>query len=271
MNKLRLFFTISLLVFLNSCALFQKDYVQFDETLNCPEQTTANLLAAQNQLGYLSKTDTLACTLTALRKTEDVTLRRSAFASRLCLHLAERETDQNKREKLADEGVGFAETALKLGGTGDGEVHYYLAANLGLEVREHITLAINNLARLENELKQAVELSPDLDDSGPLRVLGMLYLKAPAWPNGIGDRDKALDLLVRAVNNHPKHPLNHLFYAQALWDDEGNEATVNRVKAEFAIGEKLLAEGNWGYNKEVWKKEFDEFAKEFGQSESLDK
>lgn len=271
MNTPRLLFTISLLAFLSSCALFQKDYVQFDEALNCPEQSTANLLAAQNQLGRLSNSDTLACALTALRKTEDVTLRRSAFASRLCLHLAERETDQNKRERLADEGVGFAETALKLGGTGDGEVHYYFAANLGLEVRDHITLAINNLARLENELKQAVALSPDIDDGGPLRVLGMLYLKAPAWPNGIGDRDKALDFLARAVNNHPKHPLNHLFYAQALWDDEGNEATVNRVKAEFAIGEKLLVEGNWGYSKEVWKKEFDEFSKEFGQSEPLDK
>ena len=147
------------------------------------------------------------------------------------------------------------------GGNSDGAVHYYLAANLGLAVREHITLAVGNLGRLESEMKQALALSPDIDDGGPLRLLGALYLKAPAWPNGIGDRDKALELLEKAVKEHPRHPLNHLFYAQALWE-EGDDASLTQVKAEFALGEKLLAEGNWGYSKEPWKKEFDAFQQE---------
>ncbi len=142
-------------------------------------------------------------------------------------------------------------------------MHYYLAANLGLAVREHITLAMENLGRLENEMKRAVALSPDIDHGGPLRLLGALYLKAPAWPNGIGDLDKSLELLEKAVKEHPGHPLNHLFYAQALWN-EGAEADLIRVKTEFALGEKLLAEGLWGYNKAPWKKEFAEFAQEFG-------
>ena len=267
MNIPRLLVSVSILAFLAGCAGLQHEQVHPDLVSGCPKQTAATLAAGQNQLGPLSDTHTLNCALSVLRSTQDPAVRRTALGSKVCLHLAERETDQDKREKLAAEGVGFAETALAQGGGGDGAVHYYLAANLGLAVREHPTLAMGNLGRLENEMKQALALSPKLDDGGPLRLLGSLYLKAPAWPNGIGDRDKALELLEKAVKEHPGHPLNHLFYAQALWD-EGDEASLIQYKSEFALGEKLLAEGNWGYNKAPWKKEFDEFAQECGTTGS---
>ncbi|WP_411727958.1 sterol transporter outer membrane protein BstC [Methyloglobulus sp.] len=267
MRKARLLPTVSILAFLTGCAGLQRDHVQFDRLSDCPKQTAALLVANQSQLSPLSDTHTLACSLTVLRDTQDPAVRRTSLGSRLCLHLAEREANQETREKLATEGVGFAEAALEQGGGGDGAVHYYLAANLGLAVREHITVAMENLGRLEGEMKQALALSPDIDDGGPLRLLGTLYLKAPAWPNGIGDRDKALELLEKAAKEHPGHPLNHLFYAQALWD-EGNEAALPQVKAEFELGEQLLAEGLWGYSKEPWKKEFDEFQQEFEEAGS---
>jgi len=267
LNILRLLASVSILAFLAGCAGLQHEQAQPDRVSGCPKQTAASLAAEQNQLGPSSDTHTLSCALTVLRDTQDPALRSTALGSRVCLHLAERETNQEKREKLASEGVDFAETALKQGGSGDGAVHYYLAANLGLAVREHPTLAMGNLGRLEGEMKQAVALSPGIDDGGPLRLLGALYLKAPAWPNGIGDRDKALELLEKAAREHPGHPLNHLFYAQALCD-EGDEASITRSKSEFALGEKLLSEGNWGYNKKPWKKEFDEFRQECGEAGS---
>jgi tetratricopeptide (TPR) repeat protein len=264
LSKARLLACVSILAFLTGCTELQRDHVQVDQMSGCPKQTAATLVAEQHQLGPESDTHTLSCALTVLRDTQDPAVRRTALGSRVCLHLAERETHQDKREKLAAEGVDFAEAALKQGGSGDGAVHYYLAANLGLAVREQPTLAMGSLGRLESEMKQAVALSPGIDDGGPLRLLGALYLKAPPWPSGIGDPDKALELLEKAVKEHPEHPLNHLFYAQALWD-EGDEATQARIKAEFALGEKRLAEGLWGYNKEPWKKEFDEFQQECGE------
>ena len=268
MSKVRLFSTVSLLALLVGCAGFQQKPVRIDQPSGCPKQTAASLVAEQNQLGSFSDKHTLACALTVLHNTQDQAVRRTSLGSRLSLNLAERETDPDKREKLANEGVNFAEAAIAQGGNPDGAVHYYLAANLGLAVRRHPVLAMESLGRLENEMKQAVALSPDIDDGGPLRLLGTLYLKAPAWPNGIGDRDKALELLEKAVKEHPAHPLNHLFYAQALWDD-GDEAALNQVKAEFALGKKLLNKGNWGYSKEPWEKEFDEFQQEFGGSNSV--
>lgn len=246
---------------LAGCVALPKDHVQFDRQADCPKQTAATLTAQQDRLGPLSDTHTLACALNFLRESSDPALRRGSLGSRLCLHLAERETDPKRRDKLAAEGVAFAETALAHGGQTDGAVHYYLATNLGLAVREHITLAMENLSRLEGEMKQALALSPDIDDGGPMRILGTLYLKAPAWPNGIGDQDKAVELLSTAVKKHPDHPLNHLFYAQALWE-VGDEDANAQVKAELALGLKLLEAGQWGYRKDPWKREFDEFEQE---------
>jgi len=256
-----------MLALLAGCAGLQRNHVQFDGLSDCPQHTATMLAARQSQFSPLSDTHTLACALTVLRKTQDPTVLRTSLGSRLSLYLAERETSQEKREKLATEGFRFAETALANGGDGDGAVHYYLATNLGLAIREQITLAIENLSRLEDEMKRAMDLSPDIDDGGPLRILGALYLKAPAWPNGIGDPDKALELLEKAVKKHPGHPLNHLFYAQALCA-EGDEATLSQARAEYALGEKLLAEGSWGFNKEPWKKEFDAFQQECGATGS---
>jgi tetratricopeptide (TPR) repeat protein len=267
LSKARLLTSVSILAFLTGCAQLQRDHVQVDQISDCPKQTAATLASEQGQLGPLSDTHTLNCALAVLRDTQDPVVSRTALGSRVSLHLAERETNQDKREKLAAEGVGFAETALAQGGNSDGAVHYYLAVNLGLAVREHPTQALGNLGRLESEMKQAVALSPDIDDGGPLRVLGSLYLKAPAWPSGIGDLDKALELLGKAVKEHPGHPLNHLFYAQALCA-EGDEASLSQARDEYSLGEKLLSEGNWGFNKEPWKKEFDEFQQECGETGS---
>jgi hypothetical protein len=246
---------------LAGCAALHSDRVRFDGLSGCPGQTAAALAAQQSQFGPLSDTHTLECALTALRGSQDPALRRTSLGSRLSLHLAEREANPDRREKLAAEGVSFAEEALAQGADDDAAVHYYLAANLGLAVREHITLAMDNLGRLEGAMKRALALNPDIDHGGPLRLLGALYLKAPAWPSGIGDLDKALDLLGKAVKEHPVHPLNHLFYAQALWH-EGDEASLSQAKAEFTLGERLLAKGQWGYSKESWEKEFAEFQQE---------
>ena len=265
MRKRPVLFPVAILaLLLVGCTELQRDHVTADLPSDCPRQTAASLLEEQHQLGPLTDTHTLACALAVLRSTQEPEVLRSEFGSRVCLHLAERETDQERREKLATEGVIFAETALKQGARNNGAVHYYLAANLGLAVREHLTLAVGNIDRLEEEMKQAVALSPDIDSGGPLRLLGALYLKAPAWPNGIGDLDKALELLEKAVRKHPNHPLNHLFYAQALWSED-EDSNLLQVKSEFKQGEELLASGNWGYSKESWKKEFAEFQQEIAE------
>lgn len=227
-------------------------------TGNCSRSLGLDDLSA---LGPASSTQELECGLTLVRTTHNPELLRSAIGSRIALHLAERNENAQQRESLAHEGVRLAEQALSLGSARDAAVHYYLATNLGLAVHDHPVEAAHSLQRLETEALQAVQLNPDLDGGGPMRLLGMLYLKAPAWPAGMGDGDKALDLLKQAVDKHPDHPLNQLFYAQALWEVEG-ESVLPQTRAACALGLERLEKGNWGFNRVPWRKEFAAFSKE---------
>jgi hypothetical protein len=247
---------VSLLV--SGCATMRDQSVVFRGLSDCPVQTPEELLGRQAQLGPASSTHALQCALTVARESGDTALARSALPSRLALHLAEREADPGKKVALANEGVQLAERALQQGGMNDGAVHYYLAANLGLSVRDRPLEGAQQLPRLEQTLQKAMQLQPGIDQGGPLRLLGMLYLKAPPWPTGLGDGDKALDLLKQASSRYPGHPLNELFYAEALWEVD-NQA--EQARAVLEQGKKALAAGSWGYNKDVWAKEFATFAK----------
>lgn len=250
------------LLLLGGCAKLQRDPVQFVSGTQCVSQDVDQLVRQAAVIGPHTQTGALQCQLSALRTTRRSSAQSCLLASRVCLLLATRESDQSKRERLAAEGVGFAEKALAQGGEGHGEVHYYLAANLGFVVRDDMTLAVQNLPRLREEMNRALALSPDVDDGGPLRLLGMLYLKAPPWPAGFGDGDKAVELLRQAVERHPEHPLNHLFLGQAMYEVDGEDA-ADRAKQQWAAGIRLLQQGNWGYNREPWLREFELVRREF--------
>jgi hypothetical protein len=259
--------TRRLLVFLGAalacgCGHLAHDLAPLDLS-GCP--TEAGL--AQDAFDCGSDSAHLACALGALRQDDRPQLRRTALGSKLCKLLAEREADPARRERLAAEGVRLAEEALALGAEDEGAVNYFLGANLGMAVRDHAMLAFQNLSRLHETLKKAHEKAPDVDQGGPGRILAMLYLKAPPWPKGIGDVDRALEILEGLVERHPDHPLNHLFYAQALWqaEEDGARAAVDRELGEAG---RLLDSGRFGSCSEPWRKELGAFAARLPKTES---
>jgi len=241
-----------------------RDLVQLDDLDTCPRMTVDELAA--RAAGFDSRTDThtLRCALGTLREASAAPVHRTAAGAHICLLLAERTDDATRRERYAAEGVRWAEIALEEGAVNDGAVHYYLALNLGLAVREHATLAAKNMKRIESELLEARRLAPHLDEGGPLRTLGTLYLVAPAWPEGIGDGEKALALLKQAVNRFPQHPLNHIFYAQALWDLEQEDAK-DTVQQSLAHARRLIELGDWGQVEKTWLHEYRQVADEIGK------
>ncbi|MFH1532069.1 MAG: tetratricopeptide repeat protein [Pseudomonadota bacterium] len=108
---------------------------------------------------------------------------------------------------------------------------YLLGASMGLELKNaFISTQILNISSLLRTLERAMDLDPGVDGGGPLRLLGTVYLRAPPWPRGPGDGEKALELLERAVEEYPEHPLNHFFYAEALLDDEEYEDALEEIE-----------------------------------------
>lgn len=244
---------LSITVILSGCGALPNRIVLFGPVSGCSGVSEESLLASRNSLGATTSTDELHCAMRIARNATMPSFVKSSLSSEIALHLAERQAPGADREALAAEGVKLAERSLSAGGKQDAAVHYYLAANLGLAINDHPVQAAENLHRLEDELTLAVKISKAVDQGGPLRLLGMLYLKAPPWPTGVGDGDKALSLLKESVDEFGDHPLNHLFYAEALF--EVDEKTAE-AQAEIKKGQLLLANGPWGNNREIWQKEF---------------
>jgi len=248
-------------ILLSGCTFtLPEDIVDLGTQDTCPEWTSEELQARAREFNHCTETSTLHCALGTLRGASPSPIHRTETGARICYLLADRTTkDQEKKERYAAEGVRWAEIALTERIEPIGAVHYYLAVNLGMAVRQHATLAVKNLKRLEEELLKAKELSPQEEQGGPLRVLGMLYLMAPPWPKGIGDGDKALELLKEAVEKHPGYPLNHAFYAQALWDLEEDDA-IDQVKSHLGKSRELIEKGDWGTARERWLKDIEKIA-----------
>ena len=79
----------------------------------------------------------------------------------------------------------------------------------------------------------------------------MLYLRAPSWPDGPGDGDKSLEILAGVCKRHPHHPLNHIFYAQALWELEEEDA-LEKIKKHLLLARNLLEGEAFGRVRQRW-------------------
>ncbi|MBW1809349.1 MAG: hypothetical protein JRJ87_14225 [Deltaproteobacteria bacterium] len=228
----------------------------------CPDWDIDELTIKSRDFDRATDTESLECALEFLRNAMPAPIHRTAIPARICFLLADRTCNNNsRREQFASEGVRWAEIAINEGAGLNGAVHYYLGMNLGLAVYEHTALAVKNLKRIASALRKSCQLAPDFDRGGPLRVLGMLYLMAPPWPQGIGDGDKAIELLEAVTKRHPAHPRNHIFYARALWEIEEEDA-LDQVKQQLLEAQKLLNQGGgkWGSAKQVWLDEIKEIA-----------
>jgi hypothetical protein len=251
-------------VFLPGCPFsltLPRDIVRFEDNLKCPDWDTDALAAEEIRFDQNCDTLLLECALNVLRDALPAPVHRGDLPARICFLLADREKDRKRRENLAAEGVRWAEIAISQGAGLNGAVHYYLAVNLGLAVYGHTALAVKNLKRISAQLQKAGQLAPNVDSGGPFRVLGMLYLLAPPWPQGIGDGDKALKLLKRVAKYFPGHPLNHVFLARALWEIEEEDA-LDQVRAQLEIALKLIRQDRFRGPRQRWLKEVREVAKD---------
>jgi len=178
--------------------------------------------------------------------------RMAAFALARCTHLhADVEKDDARVIALSEEGMAALEHAARP--ADDAEAAYLYAVNLGLYLRARGMMAVGRLSELVARLKVASAM-PALDDGGPLRVLGLMYVKAPGWPVGPGDLDAALEILDRAVREYPDHPLNHLYLAYALVD----AGERGKARDELARASELCQAERFGDFAARWREEADQ-------------
>ena len=93
------------------------------------------------------------------------------------------------------------------------------------------TQLVERRGEIQEALRLATELLPDLDNAGPDRELGRLFASLPAYAGG--DLREARLHLEKAIGRAPLAPANHLLYARAiavkLQDRELFEAQLGAV------------------------------------------
>lgn len=122
--------------------------------------------------------------------------------------LIEKGTDSPKARELAYEKVRQSPCE----GVGQS---FGRAAVTGRVVQQKGLLAANLVRDVETYARRSRDLDPTFRDFASTRMLGTLYVLAPAAFVKHGDSESGLDLLETLVREHPTVPENHLRLAEA--------------------------------------------------------
>lgn len=122
------------------------------------------------------------------------------------------------------------------------EGHYYLALNLARKVQ--LAQATDRLKEVLERASRARERDAAYDAAGPLRLMAKIYMAAPEWPNGPGDREKAVELMKKAVSKAPT-PLNRLFLGEAYYHADQHEQAKPQLRRALEQGREEGLEARW--------------------------
>ncbi len=164
----------------------------------------------------------------------------AARAALWLLELGDVPPGSDARE-LAGRGHRHAQTALGLN-PDRAEYVFLSGALLGYRIQHRKLSGLVRLGRVHEAFERAAELDPGYADGAPLRALGTLLVKAPAWPRGVGDPERGIETLERAAALFPGHPANHLYLAEALVEEGRNEEAAGSVQKVL----ELCGQASWG-------------------------
>ena len=133
-------------------------------------------------------------------------------AARSCLWLAVY-GPEDQRKVYVQRGLEYANTAVQVRPRGE-EGLFYHGALAGRLVELDFTYSIDGVKIIESRMLQLIEAHSTYLYGGPDRVLAILYMRAPGPPLSVGDYDKALIHMRRAVNVESHWLENQLYMAE---------------------------------------------------------
>ena len=135
--------------------------------------------------------------------------------------VADNEPRHPERVAAAKQGIALARLARELQ-PDRVEGHYWYALTVGLLADADRAYGLKAVSEMDQALRRAMALDERYDYAGPVRVLGILLLRAPAPPVSMGSSRKGLRLLQHAVELFPNYPENMLYLAEAFRDNKRN-------------------------------------------------
>jgi hypothetical protein len=94
-------------------------------------------------------------------------------------------------------------------------------------------------AKIRDYAKAVIALDPRYDEGAGYRILGRLHHQTPSIPffTGWASRSEALRNLRLAVETGPRHLINRLYLAEAMWDYESSRRPEARKILEAVVAE----------------------------------
>jgi tetratricopeptide (TPR) repeat protein len=93
--------------------------------------------------------------------------------------------------------------------------------------------ALSLVKASRKSLERALDIDPDALNGSAYTSLGALYYQVPGWPLGFGDKDKARELLEKAVSINPHGIDSNYFYGDFLAQQKDYGAA--RVALQHAL------------------------------------
>lgn len=157
--------------------------------------------------------------------------------------LAQYTTDKAERATLANTGISYSRTALKLKQNGT-EALFYLAILSGLLSDADSSYGLSAVELMDECLRKIIDSGQDIEHGGAHRVLGTLLSdpRLPGPPTSIGSLRNGKKELEAAVEKAPDWPENHLYLAKAefLWAAERNKPAIAQ-QARDRLNKYLLS------------------------------
>ncbi len=151
------------------------------------------------------------------------------------------------RERLdnAQRALAHADAAIALDDERV-EGHYYRAVAIGRVLELSTIPDLGKIDELDEAGKRARELDAGFAGAGPLRLLAMLYWKAPAWPVGpeeAGEEEVIEALFREAIERAPTCAENRICFAEYLNDDGRRIEAIQHARAaqELLPGDPLVS------------------------------
>lgn len=136
--------------------------------------------------------------------------------ARACHYLSSYfEKGNRERKKWAKMGLEYAQNALKE--ANDAQANYYYALFTGIVADETFAPDPKVVLEIVAHAQTSSKLDPTFDYAGAYRLLGSIYLSAPPFPRSIGDKEKAVEFLKRALEENSEYQENYLLLGEALF------------------------------------------------------
>ncbi|MHB8068503.1 MAG: tetratricopeptide repeat protein [Desulfobaccales bacterium] len=159
--------------------------------------------------------------------------------ARTCFIIGELTTG-SQRQKYYERGQHYADMLLKEA-PNRVEGHYWLAMHLcGQADAGGAMLGRRLLPQIMEEMKRAQTINDVYDQAGSHRVLGRIYCEAPSWPFSVGDLQKSLQHLTKAVRLAPQNSTNHLYLAETLIKLRRDEAARRELEQVLKASQHAL-------------------------------